>query len=294
MSHVFISHSHTDSDFAEVLQLRLEYAGFTVWTDRDIAGGQDWRIDIDQAIRDAFALVAVMTPEASTSEYVTYEWAFAWGVGISVIPVLLKEMELHPRLGTRQYLDFTNRNARPWDALIETLREAEPEPERSGDEGVPQLGAFHEYSGEWKVENHFTRWKGLKLGANATVYWHGRMFLLLSADGKKGSGAQSGKLYVSIDGYRATIENVNWVDRAWVTEDGTLHLDIRVLSRTVIWEEGAPPDPRFREPLPGSGEFRLIMERVPGETKMLKGKHTYRMANEVYQEAEETHEYLGL
>jgi hypothetical protein len=66
-----------------------------------------------------------MTPEAKASEYVTYEWAFAWGAGIKVIPVLLKRTELHPRLESLQYLDFTNRTARPWDALIELLGEAE-------------------------------------------------------------------------------------------------------------------------------------------------------------------------
>jgi HEAT repeat protein len=66
----------------------------------------------------------VMTPKAKESEYVTYEWAFAWGAGVRVIPILLKPTELHPRLEALQYLDFTNRMARPWDKLIEALQEA--------------------------------------------------------------------------------------------------------------------------------------------------------------------------
>jgi TIR domain-containing protein len=123
MDHIFISHSHEDSDFAEILHTKLTQAGFTVWRDIAIRGGADWRREIDQGIKEAFALVVVMTPEAKASEYVTYEWAFAWGAGIKVIPVLLKKTELHPRLESLQYFDFTTRTARPWEMLIELLRE---------------------------------------------------------------------------------------------------------------------------------------------------------------------------
>jgi len=43
---------------------------------------------------------------------------------VRVIPILLKPTELHPRLEALQYLDFSNRVARPWDALIEALQKA--------------------------------------------------------------------------------------------------------------------------------------------------------------------------
>jgi len=125
MNHIFISHSHEDSDFAEILETRLAQAKFITWRDVGIRGGEDWRREIDQAIRESFALIVVVTPETKASEYVTYEWAFAWGAGVKVIPILLKKTELHPRLESLQYLDFTNRKARPWDSLIELLREAE-------------------------------------------------------------------------------------------------------------------------------------------------------------------------
>jgi hypothetical protein len=62
-----------------------------------------------------------MTPDARISEYVTYEWAFAWGYGKKVIPIMLRQTTLHPRLATLQYLDFTNRIARPWSRLFEVL-----------------------------------------------------------------------------------------------------------------------------------------------------------------------------
>jgi TIR domain len=144
MNHFFISHSHEDSDFAEIMEHRLTQAKFTVWRDTGICGGEDWRREIDQAIKEAFALIVVVTPEAKVSEYVTYEWSFAWGAGVKVIPVLLKKAELHPRLESLQYLDFTNRTARPWDTLMALLREAE--------ESKPQVEKMAEPE-EIKIEN---------------------------------------------------------------------------------------------------------------------------------------------
>jgi len=125
MSHIFISHSHEDGDFTEILRSKLEQAGFGIWTDAALRGGEDWRKGIDQAIREAFSLIAVMTPEAKASEYVTYEWAFAVGAKVKVIPIMLKRTNLHPRLESLQYLDFTDRQLRPWGDLISVLKEAE-------------------------------------------------------------------------------------------------------------------------------------------------------------------------
>jgi hypothetical protein len=128
MQHVFISYKNEDLDFAENVISRLEKEGFATWTDLKIGVGDEWRTAIDLAIKNAFALVVVMTPEAKSSEYVTYEWAFAWGVGIRVIPVMLKPTSLHPRLEALQYLDFTNPKSRRWDKLLDEVRAASHAP----------------------------------------------------------------------------------------------------------------------------------------------------------------------
>jgi len=121
---VFICYHHDDGDFADLLKSRIKAAGFDPWkAPESIRPGEEWRAEIDQAIKDAFALIVVMTPEAKASEYVTYEWAFALGARVRVIPVLLKTTKLHPRLEALQYLDFTNGTARPWDKLIEEVRQ---------------------------------------------------------------------------------------------------------------------------------------------------------------------------
>lgn len=121
-AHIFISHSKDDGDFAELLKLKLKRQGHDAWVDTDrLDPGLDWRVEIDQAIKEAVAVLAIMSPEARASEYVTYEWAFAWGSETKVIPIMLRQTTLHPRLATLQYLDFTNRIARPWDRLFGVL-----------------------------------------------------------------------------------------------------------------------------------------------------------------------------
>lgn len=125
MSHIFISYHQGDADFAAVLSINLEKAGFDTWMDKNrLRPGQDWSVEIDEAITGAHALIVIMSPEAKASEYVTYEWSFALGAGVQVIPVLYKETTLHPRLARIQYLKFTDTTVRPWDVLMETVKEA--------------------------------------------------------------------------------------------------------------------------------------------------------------------------
>ncbi len=88
-----------------------------------------------------------MSPDAKASEYVTYEWAFAWGCGIKVIPVMYRKTELHPRLGALQYLDFTGR-IRPWDSLMKTLKTVESKPVPSPIPVVPSVSTDQKVQ-EW-------------------------------------------------------------------------------------------------------------------------------------------------
>jgi HEAT repeat protein len=125
MPRVFISYCHADVDFADVVRARIQSAGLESWIDLEgLRAGEDWRQDIDQGIRDSIALITIMTPAAKASPYVTYEWAFALGAGLPVVPLLLSPTELHPRLSALQYLNFTQRETRPWPALLERLQTA--------------------------------------------------------------------------------------------------------------------------------------------------------------------------
>jgi hypothetical protein len=127
MNHVFISYARQDADFATVLRSALEKAGHKVWVDQvRISAGDDWSREIDEAIQTSKSLIVIMSPEAAKSEYVTYEWAYALGKGIRVVPVLLRTTSLHPRLQTIHNLDFSSHSARPWDRLLGAISRGEP------------------------------------------------------------------------------------------------------------------------------------------------------------------------
>ena len=118
MAHVFISYDREDRDFAEVVQARLERAGHTTVMDFDIlSAGDDWQDRLDAEIRRSQALVVIMTPQARASDYVAYEWAFALGAGVRVIPLEFRPTEFSARLDALHRLDFKDR-ARPWDTLL--------------------------------------------------------------------------------------------------------------------------------------------------------------------------------
>jgi HEAT repeat protein len=125
MKHIFVSYSHSDSDFVATMINVLEDAGITCWLDKKVLNaGDDWRAQIDQAIKDSIALVVVLTSDATKSQYVTYEWAFALGVGIRVIPLLRETVEMHPRLESLHYLDFREYSGHSWTSLVQSVQDA--------------------------------------------------------------------------------------------------------------------------------------------------------------------------
>lgn len=127
MPHIFVSYKHADEAFIHELEATLEKQGFEVWTDQELPAGEDWKEAIDQAIRNAYAVLVVITPAAAQSEYVTYEWSYAWGKGIKIIPLLREPTTMHPRLATLQHIDFTSPGSAVWNKLLRRLQQIEGE-----------------------------------------------------------------------------------------------------------------------------------------------------------------------
>jgi hypothetical protein len=122
MKHIFVSYAREDKDFARQLTSRLRESGRIPWQDlHNVRGGDNWQATIDDALRNAEALVVIMSPHATKSQYVTYEWAFALGARVRVIPVVKKRTTLHPRLSNIQFIDFTTRRGTPWVDLRKAL-----------------------------------------------------------------------------------------------------------------------------------------------------------------------------
>jgi hypothetical protein len=145
MKHIFVSYAHEDRTFAKGLNRRLRASHQIPWQDRtNLLGGDNYQVAIDQALRTAEALVVVMSPHATKSQYVTYEWAFALGAGVLVIPVVKKATTPHPRLSTIQYIDFTAGRGAPFVDLLKAL------PTRSSKvkDGGPQIRAKFDVVGD--------------------------------------------------------------------------------------------------------------------------------------------------
>lgn len=159
--------------------------------------------------------------------------------------------------------------------------------------GFPPISQVHGYSGTWNVQNCFSRWRGLPVKKNDEIYFDGKTFLVLKSDGRGGSGIQIGHLYIFVGDYAATYEIVNEVLQAYVDDDGTLKLHVKVIRRQRIDEHGEPPSGRFRAEL-ANKEFDLELHRGREKSKTLKGSHEYKRAGRAYQEAEETFVYHGL
>ena len=158
---------------------------------------------------------------------------------------------------------------------------------------VPPVSRVHGYSGTWKVQNRFSLWRGMEMGESDSVYFDGTTFLLLSPGGERGSGFQTGTLFVFAGGYEARYEMENEILMATVDREGTLRLHVGVRRRRLAAEVGEPPDPRFRGEL-ANRDFDLVLRPVPGEPRTLAGTHEYSRANRIHQKAEESYTHLGL
>jgi len=130
MSTVFLSYSSRDYFFAEMLGIKLSEAGFKLWRDQgSLRAGDDWRQSIEDGIAESFAVVVALSSSSADSSYVTYEWAYAIGMGKPVVPVKLSECKIHPRLEPTQYIDFSYARALPWSDLLQRLQEVDVEAE---------------------------------------------------------------------------------------------------------------------------------------------------------------------
>lgn len=90
MTHVFISYSRRDSVYMRQLTEQLLSRGFNVWMDESVDYGEDWWRAISRAIREASAVVVIMTPESDKSRWVQREITLADELGKPTFPLLLE------------------------------------------------------------------------------------------------------------------------------------------------------------------------------------------------------------
>jgi hypothetical protein len=85
---VFLSYTREDDRLANALEKELKELELEIWRDvRSIVAGQRWVDSVEKSIRQARAVVVLITDTSAKSDWVTYEYAFASGAGIPVVAV---------------------------------------------------------------------------------------------------------------------------------------------------------------------------------------------------------------
>ena len=119
---VFISYSRSDSVFVKDLANQLREAGCKVWQDiSGLRGGQTWASEIDRAVRDSDALIVVLSPDSSASEWVRKESLLAMTLHKPIVPILLRETEIPIQFVDLQYVDFRGDTTEATQRLFEAI-----------------------------------------------------------------------------------------------------------------------------------------------------------------------------
>ena len=95
--HIFLSYSSHDNLLADELQLALENRKQRVFRDsQSIVGGTKWRDEIEKNVRNARAVVVLITKNAAASQWVAFEYALAIGARVPILPILQGPKSLIP------------------------------------------------------------------------------------------------------------------------------------------------------------------------------------------------------
>jgi adenylate cyclase len=100
MARVFLSYARSDIDAAKQLAELLSRAGHEVWWDRHLHAGSRFAIEIEQALKDAEAIVVLWSEHSVKSAWVQDEASEGRDSG-RLVPVIVGSVK--PPLGFRQF-----------------------------------------------------------------------------------------------------------------------------------------------------------------------------------------------
>jgi hypothetical protein len=123
MSHIFISYSRKDSEYAHALADHLQSLGLPVWIDDRIDYGSQWPGEIQKQLDACDAFILIMSPRSFASEWVQSELQRAKRKAKPVFPLLLEGDETWLPVEATQYYDVRNRSL-PDDEFYSDLKQA--------------------------------------------------------------------------------------------------------------------------------------------------------------------------
>jgi hypothetical protein len=112
---VFLCHASGDKPAVRQLYKRLVVEGIDAWLDQEkLLPGQDWRLEIPKAVREADVVVICLSNRSITKEgYIQKEIKFALDIAeekpegtIFVIPARLEDCPVPERLNRWQWVDL--------------------------------------------------------------------------------------------------------------------------------------------------------------------------------------------
>lgn len=123
MSRIFLSHAAEDSQIASELAARFHDTGLESWVDElDMETGRDLSRGIKEALREARAIVVLVSERSANSPWVQFEIGAAIGMGKQLIPVLVGERGIEYALpSSLQDLAYLDARGRSVDEIASDL-----------------------------------------------------------------------------------------------------------------------------------------------------------------------------
>lgn len=129
MSHIFVSYARSDiaadDGIVQRLVARLR-RNFTIWLDKtSITAGTNWKESINKAVKDAGAIVFVLSPASVKSEWCEAELDSARKAGIPIIPYVYQKTDFPFGMDSTNALFHAEDHQAP-EKLEDALRQLAP------------------------------------------------------------------------------------------------------------------------------------------------------------------------
>ena len=123
-NYIFLSYTADDTPYMEQVKEFLSKNNYTYWEYQESSRDYhtDLNLELEDVLRNATAMLSILSPEWKKSKWAMKEFSFAQEIGIPV--VLLRFQDMGPTLATAgiPYIDFVGDKSKGFIALEKELR----------------------------------------------------------------------------------------------------------------------------------------------------------------------------